>query len=319
MIAHRRIGTTLVVLAVAALAAFGGQATALGRAAALDAQETPLVFRAQTDVVTVDVSVWQRGRPVRGLSAADFVVRDAGVPQVLHSASTEDVPIDVTLFIDTSSSMADLQAGLERDARTILGMLRPFDRLRVLTLGYDVHQWLSWQSPSRTGAFAMPPIGRVSNVYDALWLAMMRRADAGRRHLVIALTDGDDWSSVMSSASLVEAAGRSESVLHIVRLPSASGESRRPWQWSAIRPDMKGQANLQEAAERSGGRVHEALAAGRQVVNAFERAFDDFRQGYVLSYAYQGPRVDGWHYIDVSVSRPDSVAVRARRGYFARP
>lgn len=283
------------------------------------AQAQELVFRAQTDLVTVDVSVWSRGRPVRGLSAADFVVHDAGVKQTLHSASTEDVPIDVTLFIDTSSSMADLQLALQRDAATILGMLRPIDRLRVLTLGYDVHDWLSWQSPARERTFTMPPVGRVSNIYDAVWMAMIRRPDPGRRHLVVALTDGDDWASVMPSANLVEAASRSESVLHIVKLRSSSGGSRRPWQWMAIRPDVNGQANLQEAALRTGGRMHDAATVGRQVVSAFERAFDDFRQGYVLSYAYQGPAVEGWHDIAVAVEKSDDYSVRARRGYFAKP
>jgi VWFA-related protein len=293
-----------------------GAARVLARAAGT---QQALVFRAQTDLVTVDVSVWSDGRPVRGLTANDFTVKDGGVLQSLHSAAVEAVPIDVTLFIDTSDSMSDLRLGLERDVQAILGRLRPFDRLRVLTLGYEVLEWIGWRSPGTAASFALPPVGRVSAIYDALWLAMMRRPDTGRRHLVVAMTDGDDWSSVLSSASLLEAAGRSESVLHVVRLLSAAVASRRPGQWSAIRPDLRGQKNLQEAAARTGGRVHEASAAGRQVMSAFERAFDDFRQGYVLSYAYEGAPIDGWHDIDVAVNRPGSYSVRARRGYFARP
>lgn len=278
-----------------------------------------LVFRARTDLVTVDVSVWSEGRPVRGLAAGDFVVRDQGQPQLLQSASTDAVPIDVTLFVDTSDSLSSVRAGIERDVEAILARLRPFDRLRVLTLGYEVLDWLSWRSPGGDRTFTMPPVGRVSAIYDALWLAMIRRPDAGRRHLVVALTDGDDWSSVTPSSALVEAAGRSESVLHIVKLIAGSTSSRRPGQWSARRPDVNGQAHLKEAAELTGGRLVEAATSGRQVMQAFERAFDDFRQGYVLSYAYQGPVTDGWHNIDVAVARPGMFSVRARRGYFARP
>lgn len=278
-----------------------------------------LVFRAQTDLVTVDVSVWSDGRPVRGLTASDFVVLDSGLPQVLQSVATEAVPTDITLFIDTSDSMSSVREGLERDIVTILSRLAPNDRLRVLTLGYEVHDWISWRAPTAQRKFSMPPVGRVSAVYDALWLSMIRRPDAGRRHLVVALTDGDDWSSVVPSASLVDVAGRSESVLHIVRLTSAARRSRLPWQWMSTRPDLAGQANLREAAERTGGRVHDASASGRQVVAAFDRAFDDFRQGYVLRYAYQGPRIEGWHDIQVSIDRRASYSVRARRGYVARP
>lgn len=284
-----------------------------------DAADQQIVFRARTDVVTVDVDVRRGSDQVRGLVATDFVVRDAGVEQHLQSASTEAVPIDVSVFVDTSGSLSELRLGLERDVNRILAMLRPIDRLRVFTLGYEVHEFLPWQAPGATRALALPPVGRVSAVYDALWLAMVRRPDPGRRHLVVALTDGRDLSSVTTSASLLEAAGRTEAVLNVVTLREASGVSRRPDQWSSVEPDLDGLRRLRDAAERTGGRVFDAPTAGAPVVSAFERVFDEFRRGYVLSYAYDGPRVDGWHEIDVRIARQGDYSVRARRGYFAAP
>lgn len=279
-------------------------------------QDEP-IFRSRADFVSVDVAVWRGGSPVRGLGPEDFIVHDGGVPQRLQSVSMEEVPIDVTMFVDTSGSLSDLREGLARDVERIFRLLRPMDRLRVLTLGYQVHDVFGWRSAGQAAAFDLPPVGRISAVYDALWLALLRKPEPGRRHLIIALTDGDDWSSVTTSQTLLEATARSESVLHIVRLPSVSSDRGRPWQWSAVRPDAEGQQRLRDAAAQTGGRLHQAASAGQPVVDAFARAFDDFRRSYVLRYSYSGPAFAGWHEIDVRINRPDRYTVRARRGYVA--
>ncbi|MGQ9918372.1 MAG: hypothetical protein ACUVS7_13215, partial [Bryobacteraceae bacterium] len=53
-------------------------------AAALRAQtqppEEPPVFRSTTALVSVDVLVTRNGRPLGGLLAEDFIVREEGVP-----------------------------------------------------------------------------------------------------------------------------------------------------------------------------------------------------------------------------------------------
>jgi tetratricopeptide (TPR) repeat protein len=51
------------------------------------------------------------------------------------------------------------------------------------------------------------------------------------------------------------------------------------------------------------------------IAEAFTEIFDDFRGGYVLRYAPQGVKREGWHDITVRLpARPD-LTVRARRGY----
>ena len=44
-------------------------------------QDPPPTFRASADFVGIDVSVRRAGRPVTGLTAADFAVLDNGVRQ----------------------------------------------------------------------------------------------------------------------------------------------------------------------------------------------------------------------------------------------
>ena len=58
-------------------------------------------FRLETNAVVIDVSVRDGGRRnVTGLTAADFELRDAGMPQKIRLVSTEQVPLDVTLLVD---------------------------------------------------------------------------------------------------------------------------------------------------------------------------------------------------------------------------
>ena len=51
----------------------------VGTLLALAAPQQPAVFRAEVGVVRVEVLVTRRGETVRGLTAADFELRDGGV------------------------------------------------------------------------------------------------------------------------------------------------------------------------------------------------------------------------------------------------
>src|SRR5438874_1324230 len=71
--------------------------------AGLSAQER--VFRSGVDGVTITVSVRSNNRPVAGLTGADFVLTDNGVEQELSTLAAENVPLDLTLLLDLSSSV----------------------------------------------------------------------------------------------------------------------------------------------------------------------------------------------------------------------
>jgi VWFA-related protein len=280
-----------------------------------------VILRARQEIVSVDVSVQQGGRAVRGLTPTDFRVYDNDLPQVVDSMSIEAVPIDVTVLLDTSASVAALRARLQRDVTRMAALLHADDRIRLLTFGYGVEQSIGWHAPGEALTIAVPPVGRVSAIYDALAVALMRRPEPGRRHLVVALTDGEDWSSVTTSSQLLNIAARADSVLHLVLLAPDATNTRVPGQWSAVRPDADGVERLREAALRTGGRFESTPVPGDHVVDAFRRAYEDFRQSYVLRYSHSGPetsaaRGDGWHAIRVEVARPGDYAIRAKKGYF---
>ena len=75
-------------------------------------------FSARVDGIRVDVLVTDSSRrPLRGLTAADFAIRDNGVPQEVDVVSFGETSLNVGLSFDLSESVAgeplDAAAGRE--------------------------------------------------------------------------------------------------------------------------------------------------------------------------------------------------------------
>ena len=127
----------------------GALAIAAGWPAAPAAQQTP-VCRARTSTGAVTASVKRGNNTVTNLTAADFVVTDNGVAQTVEAVSIENVPIDVTLFLDTSGSTAGKLDEMKDDVQSIIRLLRPGDRFRLLTIGDSVYESVPWVNAGAT-------------------------------------------------------------------------------------------------------------------------------------------------------------------------
>jgi VWFA-related protein len=272
--------------------------------------------------VSIDVSVRNGNVPILGLSAGYFRLWDNNTPQTIESVSLGAVPIDATLFIDTSGSTAGQLEVLKADVRKIAEMLRPDDRLRVLSFDDQVHDIFGWQRPdSRLDLDGIKESAISSPVYDALLLAMLRRPEPDRRHLIVAITDGVDNGSLVSSATIRAVARRAEAVLHIVLIvPDFSNVPNAPPSRAAgrSRPDAESDSNLGEAATLTGGDLYRApiVSFHERIVASFKKAFDDFRSSYVLRFTPTNVDLKGWHDLRVDVPGKATSRIRARRGYF---
>lgn len=92
------------------------------------------VFRSGVDAVRIDVSVMNGVRPVTGLTAANFVVTDAGVAQVVERVEVDTVPLNIMLVLDTSGSMnGDRLTDLMGASRRLVEALKPVDSAALKT------------------------------------------------------------------------------------------------------------------------------------------------------------------------------------------
>jgi VWFA-related protein len=325
--------------------------------AAMAVQPTPAqqsVFRGTVNGVTVDVAVRKGNTPVPNLGAADFVVYDNGVRQKIESVSLSAIPIDVTVFLGTNNQASAKQlSNLSSDVKKIGTLLGADDQVQLLTLANRVVDVFGWRPGDRAQASINVQVGGVQSLYDALFLAMMHPPDPTRRHLVVAISDGVEFGSVVDSTTLRDVARRAEAVLHLVFL-DAGGE-RAPEaplpgpgnptlargtfppsgapansattstgaflflraSWFHVRADVQGIDRLSETAQLTGGTVRHT-SAGEPIVESFKQAFEDFRQSYVLRYAATGVEAGGWHDVRVEVLNQPKYVIRARRGYFGR-
>ena len=288
-------------------------------AATLSASQEVPRYRAATSVVTVSVSVKRGNNAVANLKASDFALTDSGVPQRIEAVAIESLPIDVTLFLDTSGSTAGKLDEMQKDVQAVLQLLRSGDRFRLLTIGDTVNEVVPWVPAGTKVPVTIEPIGGISLIRDALMLALAHRPEPGRRHLIVGMTDRQDCGSVVTSALLHEVAGRSEAVMHLVDYSGGGGDARYRVRGCSPQATPAGEAMLERAAERTGGEVHgqSRLFRASSIARAFRTIFNDFRQSYVLRYSPDGVPARGWHPIVVRVPSAGSATVRARQGYYA--
>ena len=263
-------------------------------------------FRATTIVVRVDVAVRRGNTPVAGLTAADFDLLDNGVRQQIDSLAVEDVAVDVTLAVDTSGSVIkDLEA-FKTEVRRFVRILRPVDRVRLIAIATGVDELVPMGPAQGDLDLSGLKPGGFTSSNDGLFYALLWPADVDRRHLVIALTDGIDTQSTLSSESVIDVATRARAVFHVV-LVDGLGSFMTTWQKGA-------RDAVADAAVKSGGAVHDLERASSD----FKRIFDDFRASYVLRYSPEGVARDGWHELKVAVKRPDAsrMTIRAKPGYW---
>ena len=293
------------------------------------AQDPRATFRAGTDAVNVDVAVQLRNNPVLGLQSDDFQLYDNGVLQRIDATSRDSLPVDVSIVADTSGSVFTEVDQVRRVIETMVRMLSPSDRFRVLTMGNAVVNAIPWQVPNRPNVSAIELVsGQISLVYDAVVAALFHGMSADRRHLVIVFTDGIDICSLVSPNALRSAAERSGAVLHWVRVQR---QQESPKLLAAFRGagafcragsqplTRDPQTPLQDAVERTGGTVFPVwFGAETLIVNAFERVLEDYRTSYVLQYVPQGVELAGWHTLRVEV-KDSRYVVRSRPGYWGPP
>jgi hypothetical protein len=293
-------------------------AIALATGAVLAAQTT---FRATTAVVTVSASVKRGNSVVANLKASDFVLTDSGVRQTVEAVAIESVPIDVTLFLDTSGSTSGKLDEMRHDVETIQALLRPGDRFRLLTIGDAVNLSIPWVAAGTKAPVPIEAVGGISLIRDALMFALVHRPDPGRRHLIVGMTDRRDCGSVVPTPLLYDVAGRSEAVMHLVDYSGGGGDATYRVRTCSPEAAYGGDQQLVRVAERTGGEAHEQSRFFRasSIARAFKAIFADFRQSYVLRYSPNGVASAGWHPISVSVPSAQGATIRARQGYYGGP
>lgn len=313
-----------------------------GLVAALDAQAQsavgPPAFASGVDSVYLDVVVSSGGRPVTGLSAADFEVRDNGVRQAASLNGITTTGLTVALVFDTSASVAGEKLGqLKAAGHAFIDGLATRDEASLLTFSQEL---LLPVPPTRDRLAVHRALDRVvgrgaTSLRDALYVAVkLRRTTA--RSLVVLFTDGEDTLSWLTAEEVLAAARQADAQVTVVvsaeaseaaaayratiRLPDPLRQEQgapasQGWERGASRDGEERPQNrfLREIARVTGGGYWSAHDA--DLPRVYQRILEETRTRYVLSFEPQGVSRPGRHRLEVSVKNR-RVDVRARAEYW---
>ncbi len=281
----------------------------------LQAQEQPARFRSRADAVRVDVQVRQGGKPIAGLTAADFEVRDSRVQQEIQAVAIEDVPVSLILALDTSSSVrGEMLEQLKAAAHAAIGALHDDDQAVLLTFSHRVQRPATLtrdRQALRSAVDRMQANGSTA-LRDAIFTATALREQAPGRVILLVFTDGVDTASWLDPRSVVNAALRSDIVIYGVS--TNPRQTRDQKSWYEDEQELFPGPFLDDLTDRTGGELLQ-VKGGAELARTFAKIVSDFKSRYLLTYAPKNVPAEGWHPIEVKLKnrRGD---ITARRGYW---
>jgi len=252
------------------------------------------------------------GRPVRGLSAADFTVREDGRRQAVETFSDAgDLPLTVGLAVDSSASMFVKLAAVQQAAADFLGELKP-GRDRAFLVDFDDEARLAAGPTKDLDDVSRSVFRLVSDGRTSLWKAIVYslvqlQAAPGRRALVV-YSDGADEDADFSYRTALDFARKVAVPVYVI----VSNDE-------AVRTGGLGFPSLGRRLERLtsevGGRVW--LVRGGDDLSAIYRQIEqELAAQYLLGYYPQrdGDGRSGYRRVEVDV-KGRGLTARTLAGY----
>jgi Ca-activated chloride channel homolog len=282
------------------------------------AQEPPQVFRTGVDLVSLNVTVADgQHRYVTDLERADFRVFEDGAAQELLFFNRTNLPIALSLLIDTSASMEERLVVAQEAAVGFAQRIRPQDLAQVVDFDSRVQivQGFTNETAALEKAIRSTSSGGSTSLYNAVYIALRELAkvkakspDDVRRQAIVVLSDGEDTTSLVSFEEVMELARRSETVIYTIGL--------QPREQGALKGFREAEFVLRQLAQETGGRSFFVQRA-EELSGVYGQIADELSSQYTMGYASKNSKPDGaWRKVQVQVARPN-VTVRTRRGYYA--
>jgi len=278
------------------------------------------------NLVNLFATVRDKSKRVVGeLKQEDFKVFEDNEEQKIAFFSKEvTLPITLGLLIDTSGSEQNrLGAEQEAASRFLERVMRKGDEAMVISFDLDVDLLADFTddrgqieraiSKARIGAVSggvvtpgTIPTGANSggtHFYDAVYLACNDKlvTEAGRKALVI-ITDAQDEGSRLRLEEAIEAAQRTDTVVHVLLVHDPG------YSW---RPDV-----ARKLSDETGGRTIE-VSSEKRLNEAFDQISEELRSQYTVGYYPTNTAKDG-RFRKVKVETPGKdYKILTRKGYYA--
>ena len=283
------------------------------------AQNAQGTFRSEVDLVSLNVIVTDNhDRFVTGLTQNNFTVFEDGVQQDVAYFAATNVPLDLAIVLDVSSSMSDKLATVQEAAVGFASHLRSGDRITVVAVK-DSARMLHDLDGDITGACeairrttASGGTALYNGVYTTIkQMQKVHAADGGeiRRQAIAVLTDGDDTTSIVTFDDALALAKQAGIAIYTITL-----KSPYPVLMSTIRDSSEGDFAMKSFAQETGARAFFPTDIS-QLAGVYSSITKEIASQYALAYTSKNPKRDGsFRRIFVKVDEPN-VRARTRSGY----
>jgi len=302
------------------------------------------------DVVSVDTTEVMfpvtvrdsNGRLVSDLTRSDFRVFEDNSLQPLSDLALRQVPVDVVLMVDSSSSVAKNLDDFRRAAEGFADRLEADDRISLIKFDDRIELLLDWTKSRFQLQRALTRIepGMFTRFNDALYLASKEQFgnSVKSRRAVIVLSDGIDngrGNSTLEAA--LQALIRAQVSVYIVSNTEISRASKRAEldtllggtdasvRFNQVRIDDlrlsiraldQSEENLAQLAQATGGRLYKPTSFDA-LESTYAEVADELRHQYALYFTPLNKARDGsFRRVRVETTNP-ALHPQTRVGYFA--
>ena len=270
-------------------------------------------FEVRLDASVIDGS----GRTIQTLGQGAFRVYEDGVPQTITSFRHEDLPVSIGLLIDSSGSMYDKRAAVDKAALDLIRLSNPKDEEFLVDFSSEAfidQDFTTSLDKLQQGLGYIKSSGGTA-AYDALVASAdyLTKNAKNPKQVLIIITDGEDNAS---SATLEQAIRRIQDldgpVIYSVGLLFGEDTDKRE--------SRHARKVLESISEQTGGAAY--FPKNLKEVDAIAATVAaDIRSQYTIAYHSTNPPSKGGYrqvHVEVKEKGMGRLDVRTRSGYFPR-
>jgi VWFA-related protein len=299
------------------------------------------VISVNTTEVLLPVTVRDNaGFLVSNLTRKDFRIFEDGVEQPLSDLSLRQVPVDVALIVDASSSVAGNLDDFRKAAEGFASHLAVEDRVSLIQFDDRVVLLQDWTGSLVQLRRALKRIvpGMFTRFHDAMLLASRDQAPRrDARHAIIVLTDGIDSGRGTTFDIALRAALQSQTTIYVVSNTQIE-RARKQEELSTLLtgPDSAvrfnqlriddlrlglgalsdSERNLEQLTAATGGRLY-IPTAFNDLERTYAEVANELRHQYTLYYSPLNTKRDGQFRRLRVATTSRTHQVSARVGYYA--
>jgi Ca-activated chloride channel family protein len=265
-----------------------------------DTVPADVTFKAESEVVTVDVSVLDnQGNPIPNIPKGNFRILEDNVPQTLTQFSMTEAPMTVALIVEFSNRYQSYWSyGWYETLQAAYGFtqtLRPDDYMAVIAYDLRTEILADFTNDRNKIGEALQrlriPGFSESNMFDAMTDTADRMSKIEGRRAIVIITSGIDTFSKLTydkTRKLLQESGVPVYSVGILQLVRTMAESRG----ASMIDFLQGDNMLRTFAKETGGQAFFPRFMG-EMPGAFAQINNALRNQYSMGYSPTNQARDG--------------------------